>query len=241
MTSAYDLPNEFRDFAFMPRFSSDIESLARLAEPEDWAYRETPTDHPYPVLENYVRFTYRRIAEEKKVSVTKDEKNLCWNTGLVTPHQEPIFIVFTENLLSDRRCYWHFGMFARRGQWELNRFDTLPEMAMYFDDPSVLVFDTRKELRANIEHIVADNRERFPAHLQKMGDYALQNIVKGAIDSMKERVKRNYKTAVPQYYQGEIQLLLPLCLEDPTRADLALAVDRFSDLRSIWRTTTPGS
>lgn len=213
--NAYDLPEHFREFAFMPKFETDVEELAtNLAELEDWGYKHTTSNSQFPVLENYIKYTYRRIAEEKKVAITKDEKNACWNTGLITPNQEPIYILFNQNNLSSPTTYWHFWKFARRGQWELNKFDSLPEMCHYFDDPSVLVYDTRKELRANIEHIIADNRSRFPSHLQTMSDYALQNIVKGAIDSVKERVKRNYKTAVPQYYQGTIQLLLPLALTD---------------------------
>ncbi len=48
------------------------------------------------------------------------------------------------------------------------------------------------------------------------------------------RVEQNYKTAVPQYYwpkdkpddAGKLHLLLPLCLQDVSRADLALSVDR---------------
>ncbi len=100
-------------------------------------------------------------------------------------------------------------------------------MAHYFDDPSVLVFDNRLELRANIEHIISDNRERFPEPYKSMSDYQLQTFVKGAIDNARERVRRNYKSAIPQYYQGKIQLLLPLSLSDPGRADLALVVDRF--------------
>jgi hypothetical protein len=62
-----------------------------------------------------------------------------------------------------------------------------------------------------------------------MNPFGLQNLVKGAIDSALERVRRNYKTAIPQYYQGSIQLLLPLSLTDPKRADLALVVEKFSD------------
>jgi len=47
----------------------------------------------------------------------------------------------------------------------------------------------------------------------------------------KKRVYRNYKTAVPQFYRdkggaGCMQLLLPLCLEDPGKADLALAIEK---------------
>jgi hypothetical protein len=102
-------------------------------------------------------------------------------------------------------------------------------MAHYFDDPSCLVYDSKKELRTNIEHIISDNIERFPESLKQMNSYGLQNLVKGAIDSAVERVKRNYKTAIPQYYQGSIQLLLPLTLLEPQTADLALVVERFSD------------
>jgi hypothetical protein len=224
----YDLPESFHEFTLMPRFDDNIECLASLA-PEDWDYHNTPTSESKPILRNYIKYTYRRIAHEKKVAVTQNEKHACWNTGLVTPLQEPIYILFEENKFNDRQTYWHFWKFARRDQWELNKFPALPEMAHYYEDPSTLVYDTRKELRANIEHILADNRSRFPAALQTMSDFGLQNILKGAIDRVIERVKRNYKTAVPQYYDGSIQLLLPLCLTDPGKADLALVVERFSE------------
>ena len=225
----YDLPESFTDFALMPRFADDIEALASIAEPEDWDYKNTPNPFSKPFLRNYLRYTYKRIAEEKKVSVTKDEEFAAWNTGLITPNQEPIYILFEKNKLPTHHCYWHFWKFSRRGEWELNRFAALPEMANFFDDPSALVYDTREELRANFEHIVADNLSRFPAALQTMHQYGLVNIAKGAIDSAIERVRRNYKTAVPQYYNGTIQLLLPLSLTDPSKADLALVVEKFSD------------
>jgi hypothetical protein len=80
-----------------------------------------------------------------------------------------------------------------------------------------------------VDHIIADNKERFPAELQSMPAFGLQNLVKGAIDSAVERAKRNYKTAIPQYYQANIQLLLPISLQDPSKADLALVVEKFTD------------
>jgi hypothetical protein len=225
----YFLPESFINFALMPKFDDNIEFLAGLAEPEEWDYKNTQLTEPKPILRNYIRYTYRLIAEEKKVAVTQDEKYACWNTGLITPSQEPIFMVFEENKLSNHPAYWHFLKFVRKGEWELNKFLSLPEMAHYFDDPAYLVYDTRKELRTNIEHIVQYNRNRFPAALQSMNTFGLQNLVKGAIDSVHERVKRNYKTAIPQYYSSSIQLLLPLSLTHPSKADLALVVDRFSD------------
>jgi len=222
-------PDLFRDFAMMPKFAENIESLAALAEQEDWDYRNTPSAHPRPVLRNYLTYTYQRVAEEQKIAITQDQDHCCWNTGLISATQEPIFALFGRNQLSEVQSYWHFWRFARKAERDMTRFPQLPEMAHYFDDPSVLVFDTRKELRVNVDHIVADNIARFPPALQGMNPFGLQNLIKGAIDSAKERVRRNYKIAIPQYYQGQVQILLPLSLTDGSQADLALVVDRFPD------------
>ena len=54
----------------------------------------------------------------------------------------------------------------------------------------------------------------------------MRSALDGAISAAKRRVRRNYKTAIPQYYRGGLQLLLPLCLVEPHRADLALVVAR---------------
>jgi hypothetical protein len=229
MPNAYDLPKYFYDFALMPQFDTDIEVLSQMVEPEDWEYQNTEPEKQKPILRNYIYYTYERIAEEKKIAISTDEQFAIWNSGLITVNQEPVYILFEKNKFDNPKQYWHFSEFVRRGHWKANKFTTLPEMAHYFDDPSFLVFDPRKELRANIEHIIEDNRERFPQSLQNMNPYGLQNLVKGAIDSVKERVKRNYKTAIPQYYRGAVQLLLPLCLTDSSKADLALVIERFND------------
>ncbi|MFO5529236.1 MAG: DUF3825 domain-containing protein [Cuspidothrix sp.] len=225
----YYLPPELSSFSFIPRFDECIDNLAELAEPEDWDYKNTTSPKPKPILRNYINYTYKRIAEEKKVAVSEDEQYACWNTGLITLNHEPIFILFERNKLDNLPSYWHFGRFVRKGQWELNKFSSLPEMAHYFDDSSCLVYNSRRELRSNIEHIIEENKQRFPLEFQNRSSYSLQNSLKGAIDSAIERVKRNYKTAIPQYYNGNIQLLLPLCLDEPTKADLALVIDNFND------------
>lgn len=225
----YDFPSDFYEFGFMPKFDENIEYLKGMAEPEDWEYQNTSVNYSHPILRNYIKYTYQRIAEEKKISVTADEEFCCWNTGLITNSQEPIFILFEKNKLTNSKPYWHFWKFCRKGEWELNKFSSIPDMAHYFDDPSVLVYDSRKELRVNAEHIIADNLTRFPSSLQQMNAFGLQNLVKGAVDSAVERARRNYKTAIPQYYQGNIQLLLPISLLDPQKADLALVVERFTD------------
>lgn len=97
------------------------------------------------------------------------------------------------------------------------------------------MLDTRRELRVNVEHIIEENRERFPQPYVSMESYALQTFLKGAIDDARERVRRSYKTAIPQYYKGQIQLLLPLCLGNPRKADLALVVEKH---QTFYRAST---
>ncbi|MGH2359403.1 MAG: DUF3825 domain-containing protein [bacterium] len=221
-------PENFFDFAFVPVPNDRLHELAEVAEQEDWAYQRTPSEHPYPVLYNYVRYTYRRVAEENKVALSEDGQFSCFNTGLVTSNQEPLFASFETNRREGAQP-WFFKGWFRRGQWELNKFPELPDLAHYFDDPTCLVFDTRKDFRVNIEHIIAETpRERFPEPYRTMADYALQTVLRGTIDNAKERVLRSYKTAIPQYYRGQMQLLLPLCLSNPQVADLALVVERHS-------------
>ena len=120
---------------------------------------------------------------------------------------------------------------------DVNKFSKLPEMAFYWDDPAKLVDDSRKELVVNIEHMIQDNKARFPAPYNAMPDYNLQNYINGCINSTKEKLKRNYKLAVPQYFitTGTIQLLIPLCLVQPDVADLAIVVE---DYGTMYRAST---
>jgi hypothetical protein len=228
-------PEDLSDLVFIPRLDQRLAELADLAETEDWGYRNTENDHEHPVLYYYLRYTYRRLAEEEKIAVADDGRSICMNTGLVTNGQEPLFLYCTQNKLQDRPEPWHFSGWKRKGEYELTRFPQLPEMAHYFDDPSQLVLDNRKELRANVEHIIQDNKDRFPAPYNAMDVYQLQTFLKGAIDNARERVRRNYKTAVPQYFKGKVQILLPLCLSRPAVADLALVVE---DHGAFYRAAT---
>ena len=219
-------PADFYEFAYFPQRDERIRDLAQAAESENWTYQHTESEYPYPILLNYVKYTYKRIAEESKIALSDDKQYSCFNTGLVTPSQEALYALFDKNI-NEGAQEWHFRAWHRSGHRDLSRFPALPDLAHYFDEPSDLVFDNRKELRLNVEHIVEDHKERFPAPYNSWDNYQLQTLLRGAIDNAKERVRRNYKTAIPQYYKGHIQLLLPLCFESSQRADLALAVAQY--------------
>lgn len=223
-------PEDILQFAWIQDLDHKLNDLANKAEHEDWSYQNTPSEHEKPILYNYIRYTYRRVAEERKVTVSEDGQFACFNTGLVTSSQEPLFASFEVNRYPEARQRWYFKEWFYHGERQLNVFPELPDLASYFDDPTCLVFDARKDFRLNTEHIIQQTpRDRFPEPYRNMTDYALQTVVKGAISNARERARRSYKAAVPQYYGGAIQLLLPLCLSDPQRADLGLAVEIHSN------------
>jgi hypothetical protein len=204
-----------------------LNSLKLLAMDEKWEYSKAENKQPLPILYSYLLHTFTRIKEQDKI-VIKGEFS-CFNTGLVTDNQEEIFMLFGMNR---SKSSYNFIAFCKESSNDLVKFNPLPERATYFNDPSELIYDTRLELRINIDHIVndADNFERFPDDIKKLSTHQLINTFNGAVMHASKRVRRNYLTAIPQYYRGkyistgQLQLLLPLCLREPSKADLALAV-----------------
>jgi hypothetical protein len=222
------------EFAYMPPVLLD--HLADLAEAENWNYPQAPADRPYPILFNYLQHTFMRLSEEGKIA--ESEQGACFNTGLVTDLQEPIYAYLVPNPNVGQQR-WKLEGFVKESDRRLLAFSTLPEMAHYFEEPGDLIYDARLPLRPNLDHIMSDNRERFPEQFRAMETYQLRVILDGAIQHAMRRVARNYKTAIPNYYRptvagrpgrGTLQLLLPLCLTHPKQADLALAVYREKDV-----------
>jgi hypothetical protein len=117
----------------------------------------------------------------------------------------------------------------------------LPPLARYFDNPGELVFDTRLPLSVNVEHVPHDPG-RFPERLKLLTPQDLAAQVNAKAPEAVERVRRNYKTAIPQFYRdgksgyGKMQLLLPVALLSRDRAELALAVDRLDSGVYLGRT-----
>jgi hypothetical protein len=213
------------EFAYLGKIDEFLQQANDMAMDENWNYSKTANDKPYPILYNYLNHTFIRIKEEGKLIIINNFH--CFNTGLVTDNQQEIFAIFRQ---SDRGI--GFVKFCNEGDNSMGHYTPLPARATYFTDPADLIFDDRLELRIKIDHIVDDeiNFKRFPSQIQSLTKHQLINTFNGAIEHAIKRVKRNYKTAIPQFYrgqyvpQGQLQLLLPLCLTDPSKADLALAI-----------------
>ncbi len=214
-----------------------LDELSKMAAEEVWQFRNpTPEQQQYkhPILYNYIHHTFKRLKEEydgtdnpkfkqSKIAIVGDKA--CFNTGLYTDNYEQIFGYFTRNRREGAQPWYMMG-FVRESDLELNDFVPLPTRAEYFTDISDLIFDYRLEIRVNVEHILnnPNNIARLPRIFQNTGQRELlMNIFSGAVNLAKKKVAANYRLAVPQYYEGRVQLLLPLCLESSV-PDAALVI-----------------
>lgn len=228
-------------FAFFQDWENSIQELKNIAQSEDgnWDYIKNKTEK-FPVLESYITYTFLRLQQEDKIKYAtkndggKDLKFACFNTGLATAKQEEIFAYFehVNNLnhsISENKGYlknpqWTFKAFDRESNRLMNNFAVKPELANYFQNAAELIYDSSKRLIPDFEHILDDRERRFPESFRSLGKPLQVERVKSGIEAALTRIKRNYKTAIPQFYDDSIQLLLPLCLEDVEIADVALVV-----------------
>lgn len=212
--------------------------LANMAKTEDWdfcrpEFRKANVE--FPILHNYLNYTFLRLLQQDKIVYTSDGTGACLNTGLITPDEKEIFATFDKDRRSaqeDRFNDWRFQGFCDSYHKALNRFRSgqdLPKLATYIEDASDLVLNVNYNIEVNIAHILddPDNHDRLPELLRDNRTLALA-AVEGATLILKRKIARNYKTAIPQWYMpaGKIQLLLPLCLLQPERADLALVAEK---------------
>jgi hypothetical protein len=229
------------DFAWMPPrgvdvlpskgFESRLRELAERAQPETWSFDSA---QPFAILSNYLRYTYKRLVQQAKIEEATDANGsriAAFNTGLFTPNYEAIYAVFEANRDQSRQP-WVLKDFVPECDRRMAFFERTPAVARYFDNPAELIYDPDRELIPNLDHIIDDHVERYPADLRE-STHRRRMMLQGQVVEAAKRAQMNYKVAVPQYYfgrdgaeVGRIQLLLPLCFESPAQADLALVVER---------------
>ena len=196
---------------FNVNWKNYTKELAELSTPENWSNATYPDNG---ILTNYMAHTYKKLRAEKKI--VKAESYGLFNTGLFTKYYEPIYGYDSQNSISFITDY-ELGSLG---------IEERPERANYFEQPELLIFDWHYQINVQYKHILDDksNRQRIPADILNSGNVV--TILDGAINTMKKRISANYKLAIPQYFENQVQLLLPLCLKADDRPDLALAVTK---------------
>lgn len=170
--------DELKSWAFVPYnawfqssegrdYNSALETLAALALEERWYFGDTADPRfPFPILDNYLTYTFVKLRREKKVR--ESSRWAAFNTGLVDRLYDPIFALFERN---DRPGMqpWRLYDFCVPGKRAAGRqltavFDPLPETARYFNSNFDMLLDTSKEIHIDYEHVILDgiSRDRFP-------------------------------------------------------------------------------
>lgn len=200
--------------------------LETMAQKEVWSY----INNDKRILYNYLCYTYDRIKFENKIIYSEDNQHMCFNTGLLTEHDADIYAYFIKNYNKERQQWFLYG-FKQASDKEMRNFKKYPEIADYFTQPSDFIYDKKLMISIDYDHIIDDNYDRF-RDIGLDDKYVIKGLLENAVKRIVEKVKRNYKLAIPQYYtdkstgEAKIQLLLPLFLTRRDVADLALVVDK---------------
>lgn len=201
---------EDKDIYFDVNWANCTSDLARIAMDELWSNDTYPDNG---ILKNYLVHTYNKVKLDG--SIIQTPEYALFNTGLFTKYYEPIYAYTTDG---------NFVSFLTEYELGGKGIEVYPDRANYFSQPELLLFDWHYKINVQYRHILEseENRQRIPQDILESGNVI--TILEGAINTMKKRVSSNYKLAIPQYFNGKIQLLLPLYLREDNVPDLALVV-----------------
>ena len=225
------MSTNFFEYARVQHWYGRLRMLEEMLIKENW---QTNSDYSKnftnPVLDNYIRYTAKRIFElcnlypdRAETWYLETDSSAIFNTGLFTPKYERVYAVMYYDPQLDGRI-WNFSGFYKESDKTLLQFSHLPAKAEYFEDVKDLVFNPRLDLRVNIGHILDDpnNLNRIPIALREAAN--LQLVFEGALQMTRRRIEYDFKVATPSYYEQQIQFLLPIYLLGLDKPDIVLAV-----------------
>ncbi|HEX7916566.1 DUF3825 domain-containing protein [Rudaea sp.] len=253
-------PRDTLDEQGKPDYDEPFKAIARATGDgyEAWTFRQDRFKDRHkstavPKLKNYLNYTFVRLLElEKKqpgkyFSFSADKSRVAFNTGLQTPHGSDLLATFQQYKpkaggMNDTNGYpdWVFkGCHAPSDRAFRDHFGTnVPEIAWYSADSRDFVFDVSYKLDGDVfDHLFERAKER--AGLPNVSDEVVRTYLKGALERLVPRIKRNYKVAIPVYYVEErrMQLLLPFESASSTPEVSCFLIER-EDVSRTYRLKT---
>lgn len=207
-----------------------------MALPEPWRFRNPhfgTKNLDTPILERYVHSVFRKqtIDFNNEVDASKlytyfhiRNEYACFHTGLYNRHYKAIYACFDRNKKLDTTFTWYFrGFFDEVSPW-LKFVQPLPEKPTYHMAQRGVNYDPTWPIRVNIDHILGDpeNMERLPSEIR--GARNLPLLLETAVELARRKAIIEPSIVVPQGYQGRVQYLLPICLTDMDKPDLAMTL-----------------
>ena len=223
-------------FLGMAMITLKLWQLAELALPEPWRFRSgsySEKNYDTPILERYIQSIFRKQVIDYNAATDKAEQDriilmrneyACFHTGLYTKRYKPIYACFGRNKKLDSLLKWCFRGFADENSALLRYISPLPEKPLYSMPLQGIHYVPDWPVRVNVEHILGDpaNVARLPTELQSARNLPL--LLETAVELARRKVVVSPGDAVPQIYQQRLQYLLPLCLTDMEKPDLAITL-----------------
>jgi len=223
------------------------ELIRRFCDDESWDYIQNKTNE-IPILRCYIDQTCKRIIEQDKLVIgrSSDGKEFAYfNTGLADQYQNEVFAYFIKNDDYQENQPWGFHI----PKWHFLEFNTeesryrryftsrtSAEIASYFEPGTQLVLDPEdlKTAIPNWDHLY-DRKSRIDVpDIKTMPEIDFRDAIKDSVELAYKRIKRNYKTAIPQFYCHEIQFLVPLySRKDRQHALAAMVVHKDESIYEI--------
>lgn len=143
------------------------EDLKQLALEEDWGnYEDEQGRVHYPILMNYLNYTFHKLFLDKGILYSNDEQFASFNTGLVDDRYLPIYALFKKNMIPKLQEWYLVGFCIvgenKAGKTLNQKFDKRPPRANFFKSTNDLLFDTSKDVELDYEHIIIERIDRFP-------------------------------------------------------------------------------
>lgn len=176
-----------------------------------------------PKLRNYLNYTFKRLLElegeepGRYFITSPDGEWITFNTGLQNAHGSDLLAVFNTykpraDLPPRPAADWVFkGCYTPNDRQYQSHFGaSAPDIAWYSKDSRDFIFDTTYGLEKEVfDHLFDRAKER--AGLPNAPDEVVRNYLRGALENVIPKIRRNYKVAIPVYYVEEkrMQLLLP--------------------------------
>ena len=191
-------------------FYSVLPDLATMALKEQWFFGEKPQPgNEFPILENYLKYTYLRLRKEGKV--LEEKIWASFNTGLVDRLYDPIFALFHRNDPRNPQP-WRFEAFCVPGKGPNGKqltqvFDPIPEPTSYFQSNFDMLLDTTKDIHVDYDHVILDgvSRDRFPF------DFLSQHPPKGftTLDytGLDRNAREEYLTKLAAAIEADLQTM----------------------------------
>lgn len=229
------LPDLF-SFAYVPSWYSQLDELAEQARPEPWRFRNPNyyTKNPdTPILERYIHAIFKKQAidyNDERDPVKKAQyfhiKNeyACFHTGLYTHRYKAIYACFDRNKRQASMLDWYFRGFSDEISPWLKYISPLPTKPSYYMTQYGVNYNPEWPIRVNVDHILGDeeNLSRLPAEIRDARNLPL--LLETAVELARRKAVVEPSIVVPQGYQGRVQYLLPICLTDMEKPDLAMTL-----------------